>query len=47
MEPVQSKPQGDSAKTVGVGLSPGDSGRPLPYFFIDRPAPDPIPKGIP
>ncbi len=26
---------GESAKTVGVGLSPGDAGRPLPYFYVN------------
>ena len=24
----------ESAKTVGVGLSPGDAGRPAPYFYV-------------
>lgn len=24
----------ESAKTVGVGLSPGDGGRPAPYFYV-------------
>lgn len=27
--------EGESAKTVGVGLSPGDSGWPLPYFYVN------------
>ncbi len=27
--------EGESAKTVGVGLSPGDAGRPLPYFYVN------------
>lgn len=27
--------EGESAKTVGVGLSPGDSSRPLPYFYVN------------
>jgi hypothetical protein len=32
--------EGKNAKTVGVGLSPGDSGRPLPYFYVNAwPAP--------
>jgi hypothetical protein len=32
--------EGENAKTVGVGLSPGDSGRPLPYFYVNAfPAP--------
>ncbi|MEP7010818.1 MAG: hypothetical protein ABJC13_10880 [Acidobacteriota bacterium] len=27
--------EGENASTVGVGLSPGDSTRPLPYFYVN------------
>ena len=41
--------EGENAKTVGVGLSPGDASRPLPYFYVNAwPTPkDPILPALP
>src|SRR6185295_16649841 len=41
--------EGENASTVGVGLSPGDSSRPLPYFYVNAwPTPkDPVLPALP
>ncbi|MFL6194491.1 MAG: hypothetical protein ACJ75H_09990 [Thermoanaerobaculia bacterium] len=44
--PLDPGAEAETARSIGVGMSPGDEGRPAPYFYV-LPWPRPEGKGLP